>query len=438
MEGEIDLLMKSSTFRRIGYCFIIMAFIAVIVHLIMGGWEVDPHISTYQRNKTTGENMNLTEEYSAEEYEEIVFSDQPDPSDEYNFIRINVLNHSVVSTSEKLREDLREVLRNKIEDFAHAWIQHGYTYSDQQDYDKVSRYLTPSLSRVFLSECMSQLKNEVTEKHVLMDIRSISYYDGYCRKYIADGDKEIIRIKAEITVRRSGDEGYFIKHPNVNRGDTSHELYFYFECSDQMSICAIYERTHIKNGNYKCWYTEDGIFEDTSEMMVDEFESMTANEYLFITNNVSIPTSRKKAIYHKVNDFISSFFDSNKGMEDLNMDLGVDIEALKSYEELKNAIVSKEVVRDKNYVSYSLEMAFLDLSLYECNQEYYYVVKESVMLDSFGVPASKEKLNYIETGLWKYSIYFVFRADDSDYHIIRIEIKPDSGPYESAGDVDEG
>ena len=123
---------------------------------------------------------------------------------------------------------------------------------------------------------------------------------------------------------------------------------------------------------------------------------------------------------------------------ELIMEQDVDSEVLEPYAELKKAIINKKVVRDKNYVSFSLEMAFPDIKLYERNQDSYYVVKESVMLESHGDLVAQEGLGYIENGLWKYSIYFVFRADDCDYHIIRVEIKADSGPYESAGDLDEG
>ena len=413
---------------------LVMIFITAAIVLVMVGCEADPHTSTYQREKNAEDIVNLTDEYSDKEYDEMIFSDQPSTSDECDIIGLKARNYSAVAIPAELREDLRE----KIEGFAHAWMQHGYTYSTEEDYEKASIYLTPRFSEAFSSEIVSPMEKEVEEEHVMMDISSISYYDEYCRKYVADGDKEIIRIKAEITVRRSGDEEYFIKHSNVNRGDTSHELYFYFEGTGQMLICAVYETTHVKSGNYKCWYTGEGIMEDTSEMMVDEFSSITANEYAFVKNEVSVLTIDKNVIYHRIDGFITSFFDGSKEISELITDQEVDSEVLEPYVELKNAIIDKEVVQDKNYVSFSLEMAFPDIRLYERNQENYYVVKESVMLDSYGNLASKEGLDFIETGLWKYSIYFVFRADDRDYHIIRVEIKADSGPYESVGDLDEG
>lgn len=413
---------------------LVMIFVVSAIAFIMVGCEADPHISTYQREKASRDITTSIAEYSAEEYDEMFFSDQPRSSAEYDIIGIEALNDSAETTPVKLREESRE----KIEGFAHAWMQHGYTYSIDKDYEKASIYLTPSFSEVFSSELVSPMKKEIKEEHVIMDVTYISYYDEYCRRYIADGDTEIIRIKATITVRRSGDEEYFIQHPNVNRGDTSHELYFYFENSEQMLLYAVYETTHIKSGHYRCWYTKNGIVEDTTGMVIDEFSSITANEYVFVKNNVTIPTTNKNAIHHRIDGFITSFFDSSKGIAELITDQEIDSEVLAPYIELKNAITNKKVVRDKNYVSFSLEMAFPDISLYKRNEESYYVVKESVMLDSCDDLASKEGWDFIEAGLWKYSIYFVFRADDSDYHIIRVEIRTDSGPYESVGDLDAG
>jgi len=411
-----------------------MMLMMSVTVLVMTGCEADPHESTYQREKLAGSIDDFADGYSSDEYEEMIFSDQPSFSDEQGFIGNSVQNNSVEMTP----SDLRETLRGNMEGFVHAWMQHGYTYSTEKDYDKASAYLTPELSAVFSAEVLPKLREEIEEERVVADICSICYYDGYCRKYVTESGREIIRVKAEITVQRSGNEGYFIKHPNVNKGDTSHALYFYFENTDQRPICAVYETTDMRNGNYKCWYTKEGVIEDASGMRVDEFASITANEYAFVKSDVSVPTTDKNAIHRRIEGFITSFFDDGKEIAELLVEQDMDSEVLEPYAALKNAIISQEVVRDKNYVSFSLEMAFLDIRLYERNQESYYVVKESVMLDSHDDLAAQEGLGYIENGLWKYSIYFVFRADDSDYHIIRVEISADSGPYESAGDLDEG
>lgn len=139
-----------------------------------------------------------------------------------------------------------------------------------------------------------------------------------------------------------------------------------------------------------------------------------------------------------MSDFIGAFFNANQNSSDILTNGVVNENVLEAYGELINAVEQGEIIYDQNYVSYTMEMAFPDLSLYENDGMLYYVAKESLMLNALDGTASKFGLDYIETGLWKYSIYFVFRADDHDFHIVRLEIQPDSGPYESVGDLDAG
>ena len=64
-----------------------------------------------------------------------------------------------------------------------------------------------------------------------------------------------------------------------------------------------------------------------------------------------------------MSDFIGAFFNANQNSSDILTNGVVNENVLEAYGELKNAVEQGEISYDQNYVSYTMEMAFPDLSL---------------------------------------------------------------------------
>jgi hypothetical protein len=212
-------------------------------------------------------------------------------------------------------------------------------------------------------------------------------------------------------------------------------MYFYFLHTDDLPVYGVYEVTAGRQG--KCWYTKDGIIRDDSGIAGDEFSSLFG-EYAYMESDVTLPASGKNRLHGRIVECINAFFLPVASASQMAADAWIDGAVLERYKPFTAAVQNGEIVYDQNYVSYSLEMAFPDISRYEKDGLTYYVAKESVMLYAESGIARKEGFGFIEDGLWKYTIYIVIRADDPDDRILQLEILPDSGPYESAGDLDEG
>lgn len=417
--------------RKHSSCLMFIATL-LISCILLASCEADPHGSTYQREKRAGNVIDRSDDYSQDEYNSYIFADQPTTEDEFNRLGITAYRETLTTTA----PEIRTVCREQILGFAHAWMQFGYTYSKESDFDKVSGFLTDELSQSFAqSPLVKQKFTDVQLRHVISDISSVNFYDQYCKEYTTADGEEILRIKAEVIVRMSGDEEYYVENPNINKGDVCYELYFYFRNEEFMPIYGIYEITDINKGI--CWYTDQEIVKDDSKLVLDKFTSLTG-DFKFLKSDVVLPKEEKNKVCRRMSDFIGAFFNANQNRSDILTNGVVNENVLEAYGELINAVEQGEIIYDQNYVSYTMEMAFPDLSLYENDGMLYYVAKESLMLNALDGTASKFGLDYIETGLWKYSIYFVFRADDHDFHIVRLEIQPDSGPYESVGDLDAG
>lgn len=400
--------------------------------ILLVGCEANPHESTYQRAQKADNIIDRSDDYSQDEYSSDLFADQPTSADELSRLGITEQGEALTTTLPEIRSSCRE----QILGFVHAWMQFGYTYSKVSDFDKVSEHMTDDLSQAFSQSLLADQKlNDAILWSVISDIRSVYFYDRYCKVYTTEDGTEIIRIKTEIIVRMTGDEEYFVENQNVNKGDVCYEYYFYFIYTDPMPIYGIYEIASEKK--CICWYTSQGIETDDSELIGDEFSYMTG-EYKYLKSDVSLPTAEKSKVHRRITDFFRTFFIKGRDGSDILTNGSVESDVIDTYGKLKDAIENGEIEYDQNYISYSMEMAFPNISLYESNGMTYYVAKESLMLNTVDGAAIKYGLGYIETGLWKYSIYFVFDADDRNFRIVRIEIYPDSGPYESAGDLDEG
>lgn len=400
--------------------------------VLLASCEANPYESTYQREKQAGKVVDRADDYSVEVYGSDIFADQPTTADEFNRLGLVAHGETLTTTS----SEIRSVCRERILGFAHAWMQFGYTYSKQSDFDRALEYLTEDLSHSFTQAQLTEQKfTDIQLGKAISDIGSVNFYDRYCRFYTAEDGTEIIRIKSEIIVRISGNEEYFVENQNINQGNVCYEFYFYFENTESMPIYGIYEITSPKKGI--CWYTDREIVNDDRELRSDEFSHLTG-EYKFLKSNVSLPTREKNIVCQRISDFIGAFFNANRKNSDILTNGAVDNDVMETHREFRKAIEKGEIVYDHNYTSYSMEMALPDICLYEDDSKTYYVVKESLMLNTMEGTASEFGLNSIETGLWKYTVYFVFQADDCDFSIVRLEIQPDSGPYESVGDLDEG
>lgn len=405
----------------------------LLCSIMLVGCEANQHESTFQREQQAGHVVDRSDDYSKEEYSSVIFADQPSEADELGKLQLATQGESLTIMS----SENKSVGRDRILEFCHVWMQYSYTYSKASDFDKLAGLLTDELSQSFSYSKLSQQKlDDAKLWNVISDIRSVYFYDQYCKTYITQSGEEVIRIKAEVVVKMTGDEEYFVLNQHVNKGDVPHEMYFYLYNTDSMPIYGIYETTSNKKS--VCWYTSQGIERDTSELIGDEFSILTNGIYKYRKSNVSLPTADKNKVHRRITDFIAAFFDKNQNSADVSAYGIIGSDVIEAHENLMEAIKYGEIEYDQNYVSYSMEMAFPDIRLYEYNSKTYYVVKESVMLSTSDSTIAKYRLDNIESGLWKYSIYFVFDADDRDFHIIRIEIHPESGPYESVGDLDEG
>ncbi len=400
--------------------------------ILIAGCEANPQESTYQRQWQAGQIVDRADDYSEDEYSTIIFADQPSIEDEIDRFGITLQ----IEAPSPMPAESRSICREQISGFSHAWMQYGYTYSEENAFDRVSDYVTDELFQAFSQSKLGEKRfREAKLWNVISDIRAIYFYDRFCKFYTTEDGNRIIRVKAEIIARVSGDDDYFIENQNMNKGDVCYECYFYFTDIEPMRIFGIYEITSANRGIY--WYTNQGIKRDDSSLIGDEF-SLISGGYRYIKGDISLPTSEKNKVHQRVSDFISAFFNVGQGNPDILINGQVDESVMNIYSKLRDAILNSEIVYDQNYVSYSLEMAFPDISLYENDGKTFYVVKESLMLHALDDTVLTYGLDYIETGLWKYSLYLVFQSDDNDFHIIRMEIQPESGPYESAGDLDEG
>ncbi len=409
-----------------------MLLCIVMCSALLTGCEANPRESSYQRDERIGNTTHVSAEYSVDEYNTYVYTDQPSLTDEGEQMGLSELKSNLTICPQAISDKCRE----QISGFVHAWLQYGFTYTEINDFEQMSEYVTNDL---FLMLSQGGLLDgklaEIRKWHVVSDIGSIFYYDQYYREYVTQDGAEFFRVKAEIVARTSGDDGYYVDNQYLNRGDVCYEMYFYFLNTNDLPIYGVYEVTTGRQG--KCWYTKEGIIRDDSGVVSDEFSSLFG-EYEYVKSNVTLPTSEKNQLHGRIIEFINAFFIPNDSDLQTLSDGSVDSAIRERYKAFTAAIQDRRIVYDQNYISYSLEMAFPDISFYENNGQTYYVAKESVMLNAESGIAQNDGLNFIEDGLWKYTIYLVIYSDDPDYRIIQLEILPASGPYESVGDLDEG
>lgn len=408
----------------------VQILILALVMLMLTGCEADPTVSTYHRN--TAMNMstiNPQEELSADVYTGDVFYDQPTAENESQLLCLN----SSEDELSKLDDSTRQKMRKTIDSFVHAWYNYNFSHIKEDDFAEIDGYVTqPMASETFSGAVLHAHMADIINGEAISDITSIDYYDAYTPQLVDNNGNSVARVKVNVIARMAGNDMYFMDNKHLTAGDVCYSLYFYFENTDELKICGIYEVTHPREGT--CWYTANGITRSDADISLVGHTSML-DQYVFKKDEVDLSLDEKNKIYASIVSFFNRFF---RGGTDDVLYPTQDEPFLKKYGAFIDAIANCQITCDDNYVSYSMEMAYPDVSLYSKDDSDFYIIKESILLNCNADMIDTLLPFEIQDGLWEYTVYLVMSTNDPEHRIIDVEVVPYFGPYGSADDVDAG